>query len=91
MGFLHIDHICDIGVFACGKISLANLLKLCCNKSESGCAELMNVGKVAILYERLSRDDGDDAVGDGIVDQRQLLEEFARRDVQRRQARTAFA
>ena len=36
--------------------------------------------KVTILYERLSRDDGEDKISNSILNQRQLLEEYAERN-----------
>ena len=36
--------------------------------------------KVTILYERLSRDDGEDSVSNSILNQRQLLEDYAVRN-----------
>jgi len=40
----------------------------------------MNMEKVTILYERLSRDDGEDSVSNSIQNQRQLLEDYAERN-----------
>ena len=42
--------------------------------------EVMNQQKLTILYERLSRDDGEDGVSNSILNQRQLLEEYANRN-----------
>ena len=50
--------------------------------SVHGCRkeEPMNKQKLTILYERLSRDDGEDAVSNSILTQRALLEEYAERN-----------
>ncbi len=40
----------------------------------------MNKQKVTILYERLSREDGEDGVSNSILNQRQLLEDYAERN-----------
>ena len=40
----------------------------------------MNKQKVTILYERLSRDDGEDSVSNSILNQQQLLEEYVERN-----------
>jgi hypothetical protein len=37
----------------------------------------MSKQKVTILYERLSRDDGEDGVSNSIQNQRQFLEDYA--------------
>jgi DNA invertase Pin-like site-specific DNA recombinase len=39
-----------------------------------------NTGKITILYERLSRDDGEDSLSNSIVNQQQLLEDYAQRN-----------
>jgi hypothetical protein len=39
-----------------------------------------NNNKVTILYERLSRDDGEDGISNSILNQRQLLEDYAERN-----------
>ena len=40
----------------------------------------MNKQKYTILYERLSRDDGEDSVSNSIKNQRAMLEEYAERN-----------
>jgi len=50
------------------------------NSSGSRKEDSMEHGNLTILYERLSRDDGEDGVSNSILNQRQLLEDFANRN-----------
>ena len=50
------------------------------NGSDRREEEVMNQQKLTILYERLSRDDGEDGVSNSILNQRQLLEDYAKRN-----------
>ena len=53
------------------------MLDAMCAANDQGCRKETDMGKCHILYERLSRDDGEDGLSNSIQNQRQLLEDYA--------------